>query len=69
MTYKMISVDLFWKRRKKGMYLEMGKTLVLVFKDGVLSEDFAFVMNGFFDHHRQGGSFQKDSIKYVLVPN
>lgn len=54
MKYKMIPVEKFWKERSKGKYMMENKTLVLVEGDsGHLKEDFAYVMNGFFDHHRQ----------------
>lgn len=69
MKYKMIDVQKFWKEWHKGLHrTDMNsKTLVLVERDGELFHDFAYIMQGFFDHHRQGGSFTKDSIKFVLV--
>lgn len=66
MKYKMIPVEKFWKDWHKGKYQE-SKTLVLFERDGELIQDFAYVMNGFFDHHRQGGSFGLNPIKFVLV--
>jgi len=66
--YKMIPTEEFWKGREKGKYMMENKTLVLVEgESGHLKQDFAYVMNGFFDHHRQGLTFKKDSIKFVLV--
>lgn len=66
MKYKMIPVDLFWKQWHKGLYRDECKTLVLFERDGELIQDFAFVMNGFFDHFRQGRHFT-NPIKFVLV--
>ena len=66
MKYKMIPVEKFWKARAKGKYPE-SKTLVLMQKDGELVQEFAYVMNGFFDCHRQGCIFNQESIIFVLV--
>lgn len=68
MKYKMIPVKKFWKERDAGKHYSEFKTLVIVEKEpGIFYQDFAYVMNGFFDHSRQGLSFKKDSIKFVLV--
>lgn len=64
----MIPVEKFWKERAKGKHMIEFKTLVLVeYESGHLKQDFAYVMNGFFDNSKQGVSFKKDSIKFVLV--
>jgi hypothetical protein len=65
----MIPVEQFWKNWHKGLYRDEYKTLVLVETSEGPVQEFAFVMNGFFDHFRQGCSFKKDSIKFVLVKN
>lgn len=65
MKYKMIPVEKFWKERAKGKYSDESRTLILVERDGELRQDFAFVMNGFFDHPR--GIIYKEAIKFVLV--
>ena len=62
----MIPVEKFWKQWHKGLYHDVSKTLVLVDRDGELLHDFAYIMNGFFDHPR-GLTFKKDSIRFVLV--
>ena len=66
MKYKMISVAQFWQDWHKGKYRDESKTLVLMDDGGELVQEFAFVMNGFFDHFRQGGNF-RCPIKFVLV--
>ncbi len=68
MKYRMIPVEKFWKEWNKGLHqTDMNsKTLVLIEFNGELVHDFAYIMKGVFDHHRQGGSFQYP-IKFVLV--
>lgn len=66
MKYEMIPADQYWSEWHSGLHREERKTLVLFEHDGEMIQDFAYVMNGFFDHHRQGGNF-KFPIKFVLV--
>jgi hypothetical protein len=68
MKYKMIPTEKFWKEFSKGKHQDEGKTLILrETVEGKLVQDFAYVMNGFFDNHRQGLSFNQKTIKFVLV--
>ncbi len=64
----MLPAEKLWKEWHKGKYHDEYKTLVLGETSEGFVQDFAYVMNGFFDHAKQGGSF-KYPIKFVLVKN